>query len=64
MTEGYQYSQLSQLRSPSGATYTQLSSGAKTQAAQYHAVTTVPNNPGKNSIQEIFNHLVNVVNGL
>lgn len=49
MTEGYQYSQLSPSRSPSGPTYTQLSSGARTPATQqYHAVTTVPNNPGKN----------------
>lgn len=48
MTEGYQYSQLSPSRSPSGPTYTQLSSGARTPATQqYHAVTTVPNNPGK-----------------
>ncbi|XP_033211736.1 aryl hydrocarbon receptor nuclear translocator homolog isoform X3 [Belonocnema kinseyi] len=46
VTEGYQYSQLSPSRSPSGPTYTQLSSGARTPAAQYHAVTTVPNNPG------------------
>lgn len=47
MTEGYQYSQLSPSRSPSGPTYTQLSSGARTPATQqYHAVTTVPNNPG------------------
>ncbi|XP_032454519.1 aryl hydrocarbon receptor nuclear translocator homolog isoform X5 [Nasonia vitripennis] len=42
--EGYQYSQSSPSRSPSGPTYTQLSSGARTPAAQYHAVTTVPNN--------------------
>lgn len=48
VTEGYQYSQLSPSRSPSGPTYTQLSSGARTPATQqYHAVTTVPNNPGK-----------------
>lgn len=46
VTEGYQYGQLSPSRSPSGPTYTQLSSGARTPAAQYHAVTTVPNNPG------------------
>ncbi|KAF7393988.1 hypothetical protein HZH68_010807 [Vespula germanica] len=46
VTEGYQYSQLSPSRSPSGPTYTQLSSGARTPATQYHAVTTVPNNPG------------------
>ncbi|XP_044008920.1 aryl hydrocarbon receptor nuclear translocator homolog isoform X3 [Aphidius gifuensis] len=46
VTEGYQYSQLSPSRSPSGPTYTQLSSGARTPAAQYHSVTTVPNNPG------------------
>lgn len=46
VTEGYQYSQLSPSRSPSGPTYTQLSSGARTPAAPYHAVTTVPNNPG------------------
>ncbi|XP_015608322.1 aryl hydrocarbon receptor nuclear translocator homolog isoform X2 [Cephus cinctus] len=46
VTEGYQYSQLSPSRSPSGPTYTQLSSGARTPAAQYHAVTTVPSNPG------------------
>ncbi|XP_070171119.1 aryl hydrocarbon receptor nuclear translocator homolog isoform X1 [Polyergus mexicanus] len=46
VTEGYQYSQLSPSRSPSGPTYTQLSSGARTPATQqYHAVTTVPNNP-------------------
>lgn len=48
VTEGYQYSQLSPSRSPSGPTYTQLSSGARTAPAQYHSVTTVPNNPGKN----------------
>lgn len=47
VTEGYQYSQLSPSRSPSGPTYTQLSSGARPAATQqYHAVTTVPNNPG------------------
>ncbi|XP_032680190.1 aryl hydrocarbon receptor nuclear translocator homolog isoform X3 [Odontomachus brunneus] len=48
VTEGYQYSsQLSPSRSPSGPTYTQLSSGARTPATQqYHTVTTVPNNPG------------------
>ncbi|XP_020710114.2 aryl hydrocarbon receptor nuclear translocator homolog isoform X2 [Athalia rosae] len=46
VTEGYQYSQLSPSRSPSGPTYTQLSSGARTPATPYHAVTTVPNNPG------------------
>ncbi|XP_046416067.1 aryl hydrocarbon receptor nuclear translocator homolog isoform X1 [Neodiprion virginianus] len=47
VTEGYQYNhQLSPSRSPSGPTYTQLSSGARTPAASYHAVTTVPNNPG------------------
>ena len=46
VTEGYQYSQLSPSRSPSGPTYTQLSSGARTPATQYHAVTTVPSNPG------------------
>lgn len=46
VTEGYQYSQLSPSRSPSGPTYTQLSSNARTPASQYHAVTTVPNNPG------------------
>ncbi|XP_066591882.1 aryl hydrocarbon receptor nuclear translocator homolog isoform X2 [Prorops nasuta] len=46
VTEGYQYSQLSPSRSPSGPTYTQLSSGARTQTSQYHAVTTVPSNPG------------------
>ncbi|KAL7287711.1 hypothetical protein TKK_0018100 [Trichogramma kaykai] len=41
--EGYQYSQSSPSRSPSGPTYTQLSSGARTPThAQYHA--TVPNN--------------------
>ena len=46
VTEGFQYS-LSPFRSPSGPTYTQLSSGARTQSSQYHAVTTVPNNnPG------------------
>ncbi|RLU24817.1 hypothetical protein DMN91_002907 [Ooceraea biroi] len=46
VTEGYQYSQLSPSRSPSGPTYTQLSSGARTTTQQYHpAVTTVPNNP-------------------
>lgn len=50
VTEGYQYSQLSPSRSPSGPTYTQLSSGARTPATQqYHAVTTVPNNPGLSS---------------
>ncbi|XP_058793918.1 aryl hydrocarbon receptor nuclear translocator homolog isoform X2 [Phymastichus coffea] len=42
--EGYQYTQSSPSRSPSGPTYTQLSSGARTPANQYHAVTTVPNN--------------------
>lgn len=47
MTEGYQYSQLSPSRSPSGPTYTQLSSGARTTTQQYHPVTTVPNNPSK-----------------
>ncbi|XP_068984708.1 aryl hydrocarbon receptor nuclear translocator homolog isoform X5 [Bombus flavifrons] len=46
VTEGYQYNQLSPSRSPNGPTYTQLSSGARTPATQYHAVTTVPNNPG------------------
>ncbi|XP_011308585.1 aryl hydrocarbon receptor nuclear translocator homolog isoform X3 [Fopius arisanus] len=46
VTEGYQYSQLSPSRSPSGPTYTQLSSGARTAPTQYHSVTTVPNNPG------------------
>ncbi|XP_043281795.1 aryl hydrocarbon receptor nuclear translocator homolog isoform X3 [Venturia canescens] len=46
VTEGYQYSQLSPSRSPGGPTYTQLSSGARTPATQYHSVTTVPNNPG------------------
>ncbi|XP_012277211.1 aryl hydrocarbon receptor nuclear translocator homolog isoform X2 [Orussus abietinus] len=46
VTEGYQYNQLSPSRSPSGPTYTQLNSGARTPAAQYHGVTTVPNNPG------------------
>ncbi|XP_026666608.1 aryl hydrocarbon receptor nuclear translocator homolog isoform X3 [Ceratina calcarata] len=46
VTEGYQYNQLSPSRSPNGPTYTQLSSGARTPASQYHAVTTVPNNPG------------------
>ncbi|KAK0173667.1 hypothetical protein PV328_006829 [Microctonus aethiopoides] len=46
VTEGYQYNQLSPSRSPSGPTYTQLSSGARTPATQYHSVTTVPNNPG------------------
>ncbi|XP_008551069.1 aryl hydrocarbon receptor nuclear translocator homolog isoform X2 [Microplitis demolitor] len=45
VTEGYQYSQLSPSRSPSGPTYTQLSSGARTPASQYHSITTVPNNP-------------------
>lgn len=52
VTEGYQYSQLSPSRSPSGPTYTQLSSGARTPATQYHAVTTVPNpnNPGKSML--------------
>lgn len=59
MTEGYQYSQLSPSRSPSGPTYTQLSSGARTPATQqYHAVTTVPNNPGKfSSIYILFYHV-------
>lgn len=47
VTEGYQYSQLSPSRSPSGPTYTQLSSGARTTTQQYHPVTTVPNNPSK-----------------
>lgn len=54
VTEGYQYSQLSPSRSPSGPTYTQLSSGARTPATQYHAVTTVPNNPGIN--RRVFNY--------
>ncbi|XP_034948401.1 aryl hydrocarbon receptor nuclear translocator homolog isoform X3 [Chelonus insularis] len=45
VTEGYQYNQLSPSRSPSGPTYTQLSSGARTPATQYHSATTVPNNP-------------------
>ncbi|XP_014205398.1 aryl hydrocarbon receptor nuclear translocator homolog isoform X2 [Copidosoma floridanum] len=43
--EGYQYTQSSPSRSPSGPTYTQLNSGARTPVSQqYHAVTTVPNN--------------------
>ncbi|XP_063238983.1 aryl hydrocarbon receptor nuclear translocator homolog isoform X4 [Bacillus rossius redtenbacheri] len=44
VTEGYQYSQLSPSRSPSGPTYTQLSGGAR--AAAYHATTSAPGNAG------------------
>ncbi|XP_068086512.1 aryl hydrocarbon receptor nuclear translocator homolog isoform X5 [Anabrus simplex] len=44
VTEGYQYSQLSPSRSPSGPTYTQLSGGAR--AATYHTPTSAPGNAG------------------
>lgn len=58
VTEGYQYSQLSPSRSPSGPTYTQLSSGARTPASNYHAVTTVPNtNPGKKWRESLHDNL-------
>lgn len=44
VTEGYQYSQLSPSRSPSGPTYTQLSAGAR--GGPYHTPTTAPGNTG------------------
>nr|CAD7429155.1 unnamed protein product [Timema monikensis] len=44
VTEGYQYSQLSPARSPSGPTYTQLSGGAR--ATAYHTPTSAPGNTG------------------
>jgi hypothetical protein len=47
VTEGYQYSQLSPSRSPSGPTYTQLSAGAR--GGPYHTPTTAPGNAGKYS---------------
>ncbi|XP_075217529.1 aryl hydrocarbon receptor nuclear translocator homolog tgo isoform X3 [Lycorma delicatula] len=46
VTEGYQYSQLSPSRSPTGPTYTQLSTGARGAApGAYHAAPGPPN-PG------------------
>jgi aryl hydrocarbon receptor nuclear translocator len=44
-TEGYQYSQLSPSRSPSGPIYTQLSGTNSRQT--YHTTTTAQPNPGK-----------------
>lgn len=47
VTEGYQYSQISPSRSPSGPTYTQLSTGVRgplppSQAPSYHPATAPP----------------------
>lgn len=49
--ESYQYSQLSPSRSPSGPTYTQLSSGINSRPAYNATATTqqAPHQPGKNS---------------
>jgi hypothetical protein len=49
--ESYQYSQLSPSRSPSGPTYTQLSSGINTRPS-YHTTTSAQQQapqPGKNN---------------
>ena len=45
VTEGYQYSQLSPSRSPSGPTYTQLSAGNSRQTS-YHTTPTAQSNAG------------------
>jgi aryl hydrocarbon receptor nuclear translocator len=48
--ESYQYSQLSPSRSPSGPTYTQLSSGINSRPAYPNATATTqqaPHQPGK-----------------
>jgi len=47
--ESYQYSQLSPSRSPSGPTYTQLSSGINSRPAYNATATTqqAPHQPGK-----------------
>lgn len=45
VTEGYQYSQISPSRSPSGPTYTQLSGGNPRQTT-YHTTTPAQPNPG------------------
>lgn len=61
--ESYQYSQLSPSRSPSGPTYTQLSSGINTRPS-YHTTTSAQQQapqPGKFSSRSVFELFFNMI---
>lgn len=56
--EGYQYSQLSPSRSPSGPTYTQLSSGINSRPAYHTATSAQQQGPQPGEIRLRFHFLI------
>lgn len=58
VSEGYQYSQLSPSRSPSGPTYTQLSSGVNARQNYHTATSGQQQAPHPGKIIKMINNLI------